>query len=265
MKVSIVQTKLYMGKVDKNYQLIEEGMNNALKENPDVILLPELWNTSFFPKNVKEIADPGGERAKEFLSSFAKQHDVNIVGGSVANLLDGELYNTSYVYNRKGELVASYNKVHLFSPSGEDNTFQCGSQLATFELDGVKCGLVICYDIRFTEWIRMNALEGISILFNPAAWPEIRNNHWDTLNRARAIENQMFVVCSNSLGDSDDEGNRFGGHSAVIDPWGEYIVEPDSEPGIKTGEIDLSVIKGIRESINVFRDRQPDLYEVKQK
>ncbi|CDZ74213.1 putative subgroup of the nitrilase superfamily [Peptoniphilus sp. ING2-D1G] len=260
MKISLIQCNLSMGGVDENYKLIEKKIKNACENKPDVVVLPELWDTSFFPENVKELADKNGQRAKSFLSEQSKKYNVNIVGGSVTNLVEDKLYNTSYVFNRDGNLISEYNKVHLFTPAGEHNYFEFGDKMATFELDGVKCGQIICYDIRFLEWVRMNALDDISILFVPAAWPEVRNLHWDVLNRARAIENQMFVVCVNSTGKAGE--GKFGGHSAIIDPWGEYIVKPDDKEEIKTGEIDLSIIKDIRERINVFRDRRKDLYNL---
>lgn len=253
MKVSLVQCELKMGDVDTNFKNIEDKIRESMIDNPDVIVLPEMWNTSFIPSNVNEISDKEGENSKELLSKLSKELNVNIIGGSVSNTLNGILYNTSYIFDRNGNEIGRYNKVHLFSPSGEDKLFKKGNQVVTFELDGVKCGMVICYDIRFLEWIRKYALEDIQVLFNSAAWPAKRSMHWDVLNRARAIENQMFVVCVNSVGD-------FGGHSAIIDPWGEYIIEPFESDEIKTGELDFSVIKEIRESINVFRDRRPELY-----
>lgn len=261
MKVSIIQCKLEFGDVDANFNIIKEELNKSLNDNPDVIVLPEMWNTSFFPDNVKELADIDGKRSRKFLSNFAKENNVNIVGGSIANLVGDKLFNTSLIFNRKGVEIASYDKVHSFSPSGEHKIFTPGDKVVTFELDGVKCGVAICYDVRFVEWIRMYALSGIEVLFLPAAWPDTRNVHWDTLNRARAIENQFFVVCVNSTGEAGPL--TFGGHSAIIDPFGEYIISPDDKDEIKTAEIDLSVIKGIRESINVFRDRRENLYHLK--
>ena len=258
MKISIVQCNLFFGNVDKNFKNIEAKIREAAESKADTVVLPEMWNTSFFPENVKELADLEGIRTKKFLSNLSQELENNIVGGSVANLIDGNLYNTCYVYNRKGEEIATYNKVHLFSPSGEDKVFIKGNKLSTFELDGIKCGVAICYDVRFVEWIRKYALEDIKIMFLPAAWPEVRNMHWDILNRARAIENQMFMVNVNSVGESPNM--KFGGRSAIIDPWGEYILSPDDKDEIKFGEIDLSIIENIRDSINVFRDRREDFY-----
>ncbi|CEM61089.1 carbon-nitrogen family hydrolase [Treponema phagedenis] len=258
MKVSIIQCSLALGDVEKNFHTIEEGIRDASKEKPDVIVLPEMWNTSFIFENIENLADLDSKRAKAFLSNFAKEFCVNIVGGSVASKRDGKLYNTCYVYDRAGKEIASYNKAHLFSPSREYGLFERGNQISTFEIDGVKCGVAICYDVRFPEWIRKYALADVQVLFLPAAWPTVRSLHWDILNRARAIENQMFVVAVNSTGQAPSV--QFGGRSAVIDPWGEYIIKPDTINGIKTGEIDLSVIQNIRAYINVFKDRREELY-----
>ncbi|MGI5949295.1 carbon-nitrogen family hydrolase [Peptoniphilus sp.] len=259
MKITVIQCELVLGDVKKNFEIAEDAIKSAAEEKSDVVVLPELWDVSFFPKNVRDLADVEGRRTKKFLEELSKKYNINIVGGSVANIIDGKLYNTCYIYDRNGKEVGMYNKVHLFSPSGEHEIFSAGDKLVTFELDGVKCGVSICYDVRFVEWVRMNALKDIEIFFLPAAWPDVRTMHWDTLNRARAIENQMFVVCVNSLGKAYD--TKFGGHSAIIDPWGEYVIKPNEEVGNFTGEVDLSVIKGIRESINVFRDRRPELYK----
>ncbi len=259
MRISLIQADLKLGDVDANLTHLEEMMSNSLTEKPDVIVLPEMWNTSFFPENVAQLADEEGKMAKDFLGEFARKNQVNIVGGSVANLKQGILKNTCYSFDRGGDLIAEYDKVHLFSPSGEDKVFTPGDQLVTFKLDGVKAGIIICYDVRFLEWVRMYALAGIDILFVPAAWPLIRRIHWRTLNQARAIENQMFVACLNSVGPAGK--GKYGGNSSIIDPWGEYIVDSDDQEVILTGDADFSVIRNIRSSINVFNDRRPALYQ----
>lgn len=260
MKISLVQCDLKLGDVDYNFNLIEKKIISCKNDNPDIIVLPEMYNTSFFPKNVKEIADVNANRSKELMSRLAKELNVNIVAGSVARLQNDKLYNTSYIFNKKGEEIAYYDKVHAFSPSGEDIIFETGNKICVFEIEDIKCGVVICYDIRFVEWIRMYALRGVEILFVVAAWPDKRAMHWDTLNRSRAIENQMFVVCVNSIGKSGDM--KFAGHSAIIDPFGEYIEFLEDKDIVKTSEINLDIIKDIRKNINVFKDRKVDLYKI---
>ena len=119
---------------------------------------------------------------------------------------------------------------------------------------------IICYDVRFSEWVRMAALAGAKVLFVPAAWPEERLEHWRLLNRARAIENQFFVAAVNSCGTCGRL--TFGGHSLLADPQGNVLIEGGSDDAVLTETIDLSVVDDIRSRINVFRDRRPELYHL---
>ena len=260
MKVSGLQMDVVLGDRKKNQEKVRKMVSEAMDKRPDVLVLPELWDLGFFPKNALELGDVGGELAQKFLSELAREHQVNIVGGSIVRREGDQIFNSQYVYDRQGSLVATYDKVHLFSPSGEHEIFQKGDRSADFELDGVKMGSIICYDLRFTEWVRMVALEGAQVLFAPAAWPHPRLNHWRLLGQVRAIENQFFVVAVNHSGEAYQLD--FCGHSQMVDPWGEVIVEAGDGEEILTGELDFSVIQDIRERINVFRDRRPELYEV---
>lgn len=260
MKISLIQMDVRLGEPDYNFAHAEKLIRRAVQEEqPDVVTLPEAWNVGFFPKgHLEELADQNGARVKQVFGALAKELSVNIVAGSVANLRDGVLYNTAFVFDRSGRLVAEYDKTHLFSPSGEDRFFAHGDHVVDFILDGVPCGLVICYDIRFVELVRTLALRGIELLFVVAQWPEMRSTHWDILNRARAIENQIFVACTNASGMAGKIKNA--GHSALIDPWGEILVLGKDTESILTAEADLSVVQNIRASINAYRDRRPELY-----
>lgn len=259
MKISCIQMDMRLGEADWNFSRAEALVREAVDtEHPDAVVLPETWNTGFFPKDLAPCADRDGERTKAVFSTLAKELNVNIVCGSVANQKADGFYNTAYVFDRSGEVAAEYDKTHLFTPSGEHEYFQPGRHTCRFELDRKKCGLIICYDIRFPELTRTMTLEGVDLLFVAAQWPEKRTMHLETLARARAIENQMFLVLCNSVGAAGD--TRCGGHSAMIDPWGEYLAKAGDGEEIITAAADFSVIEGIRSSINVFRDRRPELY-----
>ena len=137
-------------------------VRKAARKKPDVILLPELWNTGFDPANIDPaLADEDGKKTRTLFSALAKELGVNIVAGSVANRKRGALYNTAYVFSREGEIFAEYDKTHLFSPMGESSAFSAGDAPARFTLDGANCGLMICYDIRFPELARALALPGL--------------------------------------------------------------------------------------------------------
>ena len=156
--------------------------------------------------------------------------------------------------------IASYDKTHLFTPMDEHAYFTPGDHLCRFELDGVPCGLIICYDIRFAELSRSLALQGMDILFIVSHWSRERLPHLNCLSQARAIENQCFVALCNACGCTAD--TQFGGNSALIGPWGDILARADGAQQTISADCDLSVIPQIRSSTNVFRDRRPDLYQL---
>ncbi|MCR4431012.1 MAG: carbon-nitrogen family hydrolase [Tepidanaerobacteraceae bacterium] len=168
------------------------------------------------------------------------------------------VFNSSYVINRDGEIVARYDKVHRFRLMEEDRYLSPGKEAVTFELDGIPCGIIICYDLRFPEFVRKLALLGAKVLFIPAQWPRPREIHWKLLNIVRAIENQFFVVAVNRAGKDGKE--EFPGMSLVVDPWGEVLLEGSDRQEVLTATLDLSRIDHARRKITVFEDRRPELY-----
>ena len=257
LRVTCIQMDMRLGDADYNFAHAEALIRStAEREHPDVVVLPETWNTGFFPQELAPCADDDGKATKALCSALAKELHINIVAGSVANRRADGYYNTAYVFDRSGEVIAEYDKTHLFTPSGEHNFFRLGSRTCRFTLEGIPCGLIICYDIRFPELIRSLTVQGVDLLFVVSQWPAKRAMHLDTLARARAIENQTFLaLCNSAAADT-----ACAGHSAIIDPWGEYLAQAGETEEIISAQLDFSIIQGIRESINVFRDRRPDLY-----
>ena len=261
MRITCIQMDMIFGEPEKNFLHAEDLIKKAAAENPDVIVLPETWNTGFFPReHLAELADDNGKAVRERIGALAKRYRVNLVAGSVANRKIGGVYNTAYVFDRAGNLVAEYDKTHLFTPSGEHEFFQKGQRLCRFTLDGIPCGLIICYDIRFPELTRSLTVKGVDLLFVVAQWPNVRTAHLLALSKARAIENQMFLVCCNSVGTAGK--TTCGGNSSIHDPWGECLAQAGEKEQLLSAELDFSVVAGIRSSINVFRDRRPELYSV---
>jgi omega-amidase len=259
MKVSIAQMDMKFADPEFNFKHAEELIRKAALEKPDVIVLPETWNTGFFPdKNLASLSDQNGEKTKELCGGLAKELNVNIVAGSVSNVKNGKVYNTAFIFNRSGNCIAEYDKIHAFTPMKEDVAYQKGDHLALFELDGHRCGMIICYDIRFPELTRALAVKGIDILFISAQWPAVRRTHWQILTKARAIENQVFLAACNSCGKAGE--TVYGGTSCLLNPWGEVIQEAGPSEEIISGDFDFEILKGIRSSINVYVDRRPDLY-----
>lgn len=260
IKIGLLQMNVEMGNPKANFAKAKGMIEKAAEKEPDILVLPETWDCGFFPGNVDELADPDGAMVREFLGNLARTYGVSIVGGTTACKIGGKVYNRCHVFDRKGQVAAVYDKIHGFSLSGEPEIFSMGNTLSRFELDGLSCGAVICYDIRFPELIRRYALQGCDLLFVPAAWPKIRNTHWVRLNQARAIENQFYVAAVNQTGPSGD--TLFAGESLLLDPWGEDICHLEEEEDIAFGRVDTDVIAEVRSRINVFRDRRPDIDRV---
>jgi len=260
LSFAIIQMHVEAGDTYKNTEklisMLEEAVSSEPK--PDVILFPEMWNTGYQLHEISQLADPFGEQTIALLSRFAKQHEVNIVGGSIAEKREDGVYNTIFAFNRSGEQISDYSKIHLFRLMDEEKYLKAGNKPGKLTIDGIEAGMMICYDIRFPELTRRLALDGAKMLFVPAQWPNPRLHHWKTLLTARAIENQMYVIACNRMGTSGD--SVFFGHSMVIDPWGEIVIEAGDEEAVLRGEIDLSLVDKVRSTIPVFQDRRPDQY-----
>ena len=261
MKVCCIQMNMELGCPDKNFGHVAELIQQAVKGRPDVILLPETWNTGFYPQQgLKDMAQGAAERVKAEIGGLAKKHSINIIAGSVSDMQDGNVYNTSLVFDRTGSCTAQYSKTHLFSPMGENRHYSPGNSLCTFELDGIKAGLIICYDIRFPELVRSLALKGMDILFVVSQWPDVRIPQLHTLAAARAIENQVYAACCNSCGKAGQ--TQYGGCSIIINPLGETIALAGTGEELLTGEVDMSALPNIRSAIPVFQDMRRELYDL---
>ena len=259
MKISIVQMDMKCNAPQENFTHAEALIRRAAEDSPDVILLPETWNTGFFPhEGLAAFCDRDGVETQRRIGALAKELCVNIVAGSVSDLRGGHIYNTAYVFDRTGARIAQYDKTHLFSYAREHMFYTAGDTLCLFMLDGRTCALLICYDLRFPELARTLALSGAEVLFIPAQWPKKRRGHWETLLAARAIENQFFVAACNSCA-SD---TLCGGSSRILDPWGSVLAAADDTERVFSAELDLSALDEIRATINVYRDRRPQLYQI---
>jgi omega-amidase len=258
MKLAIVQMDIVFGEPEQNFLIVEQYIVEAVKENADVIVFPEMWNTGYALERLGELADVNGEKTRSMLARLAKTYQVNIVGGSVSTKKADGFYNTMYVADRTGKIVADYDKAHLFKLMDEHKYMNPGQAMNLFELDGTECGGMICYDLRFPEWTRKHTLNGAKVMFVPAEWPEKRIDHWQTLLQARAIENQCFIVAVNRVG--NDPNNEFNGHSMVIAPWGELLISGNVEKGIYYTKIDLDEVDRVRKTIPIYQDRRTDLY-----
>ncbi|MEH7118859.1 carbon-nitrogen family hydrolase [Neobacillus vireti] len=258
IKISCLQMDIAFGNPERNYQSAAALIEKAMEEHPDIIVLPELWTTGYDLTRLDEIADQEALRSIAFLQTAAKKYQVHFVGGSVANLEGKRVKNTLLIITKDGTVTHQYDKVHLFKLMDEHLYLEPGAEKGLFLLEGQLLAGVICYDIRFPEWIRAHTIEGATALFVVAEWPSVRLGHWRTLLTARAIENQCFVIACNRSG--NDPNYQFAGHSLIIDPWGEVVAEAGDQEEILTAEINLDLVNDIRKQIPIFEDRKPNLY-----
>lgn len=260
MKISLIQMDMKLGEGAYNLAHAEELLRRAAQTGADLALLPETWNTGYFPADLAAVSDRDGAAVRALCAPLARELRMNIAVGSVSDLRGGRVYNTAYVFDRAGACVASYDKTHLFTPMGEHEHYSAGDRLVTFELEGHRVGLLICYDLRFPELSRTLTLAGAELLLLPAQWTIARRYHWETLTAARAIENQVFLAACNSCGRAGE--TVYGGHSRLLSPLGEVLAEGGECEEIITAEVDFSTLGGIRSSVNVLHDRRSELYHL---
>lgn len=250
-----------------NFSKVRDLIEKNIKPKTDIIVLPEVWTVGWKPSEFENSAeDIENSKTVEFLSGIAKKYNVNIIGGSfITKRANGNysLFNTCPVINRKGKLIATYDKMHLFSYYGcdEGKFVESGKNPVLIDIDGIKIGLTLCYDIRFPEIYREYRKSGADLLINMAAWPMSRACHWESLSKARAIENQSFMVALTQSGLIEDKEYNLG-HSRVIDYNGEVISEIKEGEGAMFAKIKFKEMYEFREKCTVLLDIH-DAYDVK--
>ncbi len=248
---------------------------------PDIVFLPEVWTLGWAPecfqKNVKK-----NEAALEFLSSIAKKYKVNIIGGSYIRETKDGYKNSCPIINRNGEVVAFYDKIHLYSPDGEAKAVTAGNTPLIVDIEGLKIGLSICYDIRFPELFRsyiaysgnhkdapyMNVLSNgqsklqdseiiPDLLVNLSAWPKTRRAQYDAMAKSRAIENQSYFLALSQTGLIKD-GIYNSGYSELVHPLGETIAMLNEDEDFIFETIDTTIVKNIRKTFPNLSNRRVD-------
>ena len=257
LRLSLGQMDISLGKPDENFERARDWTAEAAQNGSALIVFPELWTTGYDLENWRAHASRLGEGMFAQLSELAGEFKISIAG-SIMEEKAGKCYNTLALFDAEGKQGAVYRKIHLFRLMNEDQWLAPGEETALTDTVWGPTGLGICYDLRFAELFRKYAINGAKMVIVPAEWPSRRAYHWQTLLRARAIENQMYMVAVNRVGES--KGDVFGGQSAVVDPWGEVIVEGGDRPALLHAEIDLAKVDEVRKKIPVFEDRRPDVY-----
>lgn len=260
--VSLAQMDLHIGEPEYNFALAERFMQEAVDRRSNLVVFPELWHSAYALKEAARFACnmAYGPTAKGSFARFAKLASAHQtpVAGSLLEEEGGQIYNTMVLYDAQGELKASYRKLHLVPMLDEHLYLEAGNSLQQVRLGPHQAGLAICYDLRFPEMFRHYALAGCQMILISAEWPHPRGEHWRTLLRTRAIENQCFVFACNRMGTSDDIS--FCGGSAAIDPWGNTLVDGQEEEGLFTATCNMDLVEETRANIPVLQGRRPDIY-----
>ncbi|WP_439948504.1 carbon-nitrogen family hydrolase [Streptomyces sp. BBFR109] len=222
----------------------------------DLVVLPELWTTGAFAfEEFEAAAEALDGPTREVMAKAASDAGVWLHAGSIPERApEGAVYNTSLVYSPSGDLVASYRKIHRFGfDKGEAVLMGAGREPVTVPLPDTTLGLATCYDLRFPELFRSLVDGGAEILVIPAGWPERRRAHWTLLARARAVEDQAFVLACGTAG--AHAGVPQAGHSIVVDPWGEVLAEAGHDEEVLTVEFDPGRVATTREQFPALKDR----------
>lgn len=264
INITAIQMESVIGNKHANFEKIEQLINKYIKPDTDILILPELWNVGWA---CSEFINASEEVKKsetiDFLSQFARKYNTNILGGSFVQKVSNDIYyNTCPVLNREGELIATYNKNHLYSyyDDSEGTYITKGNNPVIVNLEGVKVGLTICYDIRFPEIYRAYRKAGADILVNMAAWPLSRAIHWNSLTQARAVENQTYMVALTQTGDLPTGAKNLG-HSIIYDYSGNILDEIFDTEGAISATIGLNEMYLFRNKCTVLKDIQ-ESYEV---
>lgn len=259
LTLSLAQMQIALGDPAANLKKADAWCAEAARRGSDLIVFPEMWTTGCDWANIKQLAVQQ-EAVIDRVAGLARQYKLWINGSMPALDENGQPANTSIMFDPNGQVAGLYRKIHLFGVMEEDQYLAPGQHLTTVETPWGQSGLSVCYDLRFTEMFRTYALNGVNIVYVPAEWPHPRLAHWQTLLRARAIENQMYMVGVNTVG--NDGTYTFFGHSAIIDPWGNTIVEAGEVEVLLTATIDTDQVAEVRQKIPVFKDRRPELYQL---
>ncbi|HET7171788.1 MAG TPA: carbon-nitrogen hydrolase family protein [Gaiellales bacterium] len=262
----------FSARADKseNVALMAPLVAEAAGRGADVVLLPEKWNAWMDGPGLRPLAErlDGGETV-DAMAGWAREHGINLIGGSIAIAAEDEsVHNVSIAFDRSGERVAAYTKIHLFDVDvggfsyRESDGTAPGSELVTAELDGVTFGLTVCYDLRFPELYRALALDrGARILTIPSNFTlHTGMAHWEVLLRARAIENQAFVLATGQHGTPGGLDKPSYGHSMIVDPWGTVLAQAPDGDGVIVGDLDLTAQASIRERLPALLHSRADLY-----
>jgi len=237
-------------------------LETCTSQEVDLFVLTELWSTGMIdPDDASSggLAESVDGPTVEALRDFCVTHEAWLLAGTLPIKRKDGLRNTALLIGPSGDIALEYSKVHLFHPMGEDLIFKPGENLVAAEVNGIGVGVIVCYDLRFPGHVRRLAHAGCEVILVPAMWPEVRINQWETLLRARAIENQVYIVGANGL--LSQGGNFIPGHSMMVGPGGEALNQPEMRESAIVRKLDLGKLRRLRRE-HCYLDEEVEIKDV---
>lgn len=259
LTISLAQMQVVPGDISRNTNQMQKMVAEAARRKSSLLVFPELFITGYTLTEARERADELSKGVFAEISNLATKGNVAITG-SVLEKRGLEVANSMPFFAPNGRMLGVYRKMHLFGLFDEDQYLAPGQSPLVLDLPWGTTGLAICYDLRFPEIFRRYAIrENAKMVIIAAEWPLARLAHWRALLIARAIENQCFIVACNAAGEAGD--TVMAGHSMIIDPWGQIVVEAGETPQIITADIELDEITVARGKITALDDIRKDIYD----
>ena len=271
IRIAAIQMPTVADKME-NVRTVKTYLEKIKDENPDFVILPEMFCCPYQTENFPIYAEKEGGPVWQQLSGYAKQYGIYLIGGSMPEKdAEGNVYNTSYIFDREGKQIGKHRKVHLFDIDvkggqtfKESDTLTAGDSDTVFDTEFGKMGVMLCFDIRFPELSRMMVNDGARIVFVPAAFNMTTGPaHWELSFRTRALDNQIYMVGCAPARDVS-AGYISWGHSIVTDPWGRVTGMLDENEGILLAELDMDYEEQVREELPLLKSRRKDIYQLSQ-
>jgi deaminated glutathione amidase len=256
------------GDKGRNTEVAERLVREAGADGAELVCLPERWNLLGDSATILEGAEPLAGPSLSAARTWARELGIHLLAGSIAERVEGHerLFNTSVLIGPDGEDIAAYRKIHMFDVEVEGTTFresdhdQPGEEIVTAPLGELELGMTVCYDLRFPELYRILAVRGARVITVPSAFTAPTGRaHWEVLLRARAIENQVFVVAPDQIGKAPPKFESYG-HSAIVDPWGVVLAMAPDEQCFVAADLDLESQETVREKLPAMANRRPAAY-----
>jgi omega-amidase len=268
-RIGICQMKVVDNK-DANLESAKAMIRRAADEGAEMVVLPEMFNCPYDTSKFSEFAESlENSPSLKAVSNLSRELGIYLVAGSIPEKYNGKLYNSSFIFNNQGKLLDVHRKIHLFDvdiPEGisfkESETITAGNRVTVVNTPLCKIGVAICYDVRFPELFRLMTLIGAKLMVVPGAFNMTTGPaHWETTLRARAIDNQVYMAAASPARNEDLSYVAYA-HSMVVDPWGKVIIRAGTHEEIIYADLDLSVVKDVREQLPLLKNRRTDIYDL---